>query len=98
MTELVSRPDHSVQIVEGEDKPPSFFYQLFFDDIRQKLNDILFGESIIFPVYTVLTVPDATASKNLNGAIIVSNETGGRTIATSNGTNWLRVSDGAIVS
>ena len=96
MTELVSRPDHSVQIVEGGDKPTSFAYQLFFDDLNQKLNDTLFGDSIIFPVYTVLTLP--TASDNTNGAIIVSDETGGRTIATSNGTNWLRVSDGAIVS
>lgn len=31
-------------------------------------------------------------------SIIVTNETGGRTIATSDGTNWRRVSDGAIVS
>jgi len=57
MTELVSRPDHSVQIVEGEDKPPSFFYQLFFDDIRQKLNDDLFGDVVRLPSYTVATLP-----------------------------------------
>ena len=96
MTEIVSRPDHAIEISEGGDKPPSFSYQLYFDDLNQKLNDILFGDSVILPVYTVLTVP--TASDNTNGAIIVSDETGGRTIATSNGSNWLRVSDGAIVS
>ncbi len=46
--------------------------------------------------YTVAGLPDAT--KFLNHAIIVSNEAGGRTIATSDGTNWKRVKDGAIVS
>ena len=34
----------------------------------------------------------------INTAIIVSNETGGRTIATSDGSNWKRVKDGATVS
>lgn len=46
--------------------------------------------------YTVAGLPDAT--KFLNHAIIVSNETGGRTMATSDGTNWKRVRDGATVS
>ncbi len=46
--------------------------------------------------YTVATLP--TASAHDNHAIIVSDETGGRTIATSDGTNWRRVSDGAIAS
>lgn len=46
--------------------------------------------------YTVAGLPDAT--KFLNHAIIVSNESGGRTIATSDGTNWKRVKDGATVS
>lgn len=50
----------------------------------------------IIPEYTVAGVP--TASTYDNGVIIVSNETGGRTLATSDGTNWRRVSDGAIIS
>ena len=51
---------------------------------------------MILPEYTVATLP--SASENDNGAIIVSDETGGRTIATSDATNWRRVSDGAVVS
>ena len=46
--------------------------------------------------YTVATVPDAALWE---GAIIyVSDETGGATLAFSDGTNWLRVQDRATVS
>jgi len=45
---------------------------------------------------TVATLDSASVFDN--GIVIVSDETGGRTIATSDGTNWRRVSDGAIVS
>lgn len=55
-----------------------------------------FGNAPIFPEFTVATVPSASAFDN--GVIIVSDETGGRALATSDGTNWRRVSDGAIVS
>jgi hypothetical protein len=47
--------------------------------------------------YTVATVPDAVES--LAGAIIyVSNEAGGAVIAFSDGTNWRRVTDRAVIS
>ena len=50
----------------------------------------------IFPEHTVGTVPSAATYDN--GVIIVSDEIGGRTLATSDGTNWRRVSDGVIIS
>lgn len=62
----------------------------------QTLTNKTFGTPPIFPEYTVAGVPSAVTYDN--GVIIVSNETGGRTLATSDGTNWRRVSDGAIVS
>lgn len=46
--------------------------------------------------YTVLTLP--TASDYPRGIIYVSDETGGATIAFSDGTNWRRAQDRAIVS
>ena len=46
--------------------------------------------------YTVLTVP--TASSYPRGIIYVSDETGGATLAFSDGTNWRRVQDRAVVS
>lgn len=48
------------------------------------------------PVYTVSSVPGASLWPDT--MVIISDETGGRTIATSDGTNWRRVSDGAIIS
>jgi hypothetical protein len=47
-------------------------------------------------VYTVATLP--AAADWVNAAVICSNESGGRTIVTSDGTNWRRVKDGAVAS
>ena len=49
-----------------------------------------------FPSYTVATAPDATLSESQG--IYVSDESGGKTIAFSDGVNWLRVQDRAIIS
>ena len=46
--------------------------------------------------YTVLTLP--TAATYPRGVIYVSNEAGGATLAFSDGTNWRRVQDRAVVS
>ncbi len=95
---FTSKPDYGIPIViiNGEQVDVENAFQKFFDDIQLKWNTRIGGDSIILESYTVTTLPVATT--NLNGAIIVSNETGGRTIATSDGTNWRRVSDGAIVA
>ena len=48
------------------------------------------------PEYTVATLPSAS---DFQGCwVAVSNETGGYTGAISDGTNWLRMQDRAIVS
>lgn len=96
MTEkFSSRPDHFNSITEEGDFPASVPYNLFFDDLFEKLNEFL-GDSILVTFYTVADLPDA--STNENGMIGVSDESGGRTLATSDGTDWRRVSDGAVVS
>jgi hypothetical protein len=51
---------------------------------------------LLLETYTVATLP--TASLWTQGLIYVSDETGGATIAFSDGTNWRRVQDRAIVS
>lgn len=71
-------------------------YQNYFQENARKLNERVLGDAVILEEYTVATVP--TASDYPNGVIIVSNEVDGRTIATSDGTNWRRVKDGAIIS
>jgi len=55
-----------------------------------------FQRPIPLPTYIVADLPNP--AEFINTAIIVSNETGGRTIATSDGSNWKRVKDGATVS
>lgn len=51
---------------------------------------------VVIPEYAKASLPSAVTYDN--GVIIVSDEAGGRTLATSDGTNWKRVSDGATVS
>ncbi len=66
---------------------PSDRLQDFLDEIEEKFNDTNF---------TVATLPDPI--KNEGRQIYVSDETGGATLAFSDGTNWRRVQDRAIVS
>lgn len=53
-------------------------------------------EPLVLASYTVAGVP--TASLWTSGVIYVSDETGGATLAFSDGTNWRRVQDRAIIS
>lgn len=55
------------------------------------------GAVIELPSYTVVELADIPAAP-ANQAVIVSDEAGGRTMALSDGTDWRRVSDGAVVS
>lgn len=98
MNEIISKPDYGSNLVE--DGRASDRFQLYLDDITRLLNSNLLGSAVVFPAYTVAAVPDATIYNTGTGfgTIIVSDETGGRTLATSDGTDWRRVSDGAVVS
>jgi hypothetical protein len=56
---------------------------------------ILYPDQLVLPSYTTTTLPSASAP----GAMIyVTNESGGAVPAFSDGTNWRRVTDRAIVS
>ncbi len=68
-----------------------------------RLNDLIRrtggerGEALgPLPEYTVATLP--SASDNARSWIWVSDETGGATAAISDGTNWRRMQDRAVVS
>lgn len=56
---------------------------------------IVFNDPPQFPSFTVGTVPSAAIAGRM---VYVSNETGGPTMAFSDGTNWRRVQDRAIIS
>ena len=76
------------------DKANDNFTELYDGKAAATLN----GADLIplVPEYTVAGVPSAASFDN--HVIIVSDEAGGRTLATSDGTNWRRVSDGAVIS
>lgn len=96
MSNIVSKPDHGNTLVEeGKATEP---FQLYLDDIEEKFNSSLLGVSgVELPVYTVSTLPDVPdATKAF--LIFVSDESGGAVPAFSDGTNWRRVTDRAVVS
>lgn len=51
---------------------------------------------LVLASYTVATVPDAAEWEG--GVIYVSDETGGAVLAFSEGTDWRRVTDRAVIS
>lgn len=85
--------------------PPNFeeSFRLYLLEELDKLSqsfsslfDVLsFTEGLSLPSFTVSTLPSASPAGKL---IYVSDETGGPTVAVSNGTNWLRIRDNVIVS
>ncbi len=90
---IVTGPEHGADII-AEDKAAQNL-QLFFDNLVQRLNDNLLGLQVQLPIYTVTSLPVATTAA---GMIYVSNETGGAQPAFSDGTNWRRFTDRAVVS
>lgn len=104
--EITTNPQRSERIV-GENGLPSDQTIEWFDDLEIALNENLLGEIVQFKSYTVAqlktiiapaTTPEIPAENFLDGVVIVSDESGGRTLATSDGTDWRRVSDGIIIT
>lgn len=85
---ITDNPRHGDIIIEEGRATP--WFQSFLDSIVFSINQ---NRDEIF---TVATVPDAT--KNRGRTIQVSDEVGGETKAFSDGTNWRRVQDRAIIS
>jgi hypothetical protein len=67
----------------------------WFNTNNLTITSIIVSSSIEFPSFTVAGVPSAAVEGKL---IYVSNEAGGATMAFSDGTNWRRVQDRAIIS
>lgn len=69
---------------------PTDQFQILLEEIENAIN------KLAAPSYTVATVPDATVSES--HIIYVSDESGGATLAFSDGTNWRRVQDRAVIT
>lgn len=94
---ISSRPHYSIPLGEVENGVVSISteWQSYFDDLDFSIN-LFLGDSLVLEQYTVATVP--IASDNFLGIIGVTDEVGGATPAWSDGTNWLRFKDGAIIT
>lgn len=66
------------------------------DSLTAEPDKVTAHKPVVVPTYTVAGLP--AASVGTGATVFVSNESGGATIAFSDGTNWRRVADRAIVS
>lgn len=96
MSRIVTNPDHGAPITTKGD-PASEAMQLFIDDLAQRLNDNLLGQAVRLPSYTVAQANALTISP-AGSMIYVSDEFGGGVPAFSDGTNWRRVTDRAVIT
>ncbi len=93
MTDLVAKPAHGQTLVF--DGKAADVLQLWFDELEGVLNANLLGDRVQLASFTVATLPPADPEA---GLIFVSDETGGAVPAFSDGTDWRRVTDRAIVA
>ena len=77
--------------------PPSGFTDLRAGNITA-FGQLASTGPVLFPSTTVAGLTAFPAASNTGGMLFVSDESGGATMAFSDGTNWLRVQDRAIVS
>jgi len=99
MTNIVSKPDHGEKIINEDEASERL--QLYFDDIERKFNNPTLPVFSVADLTTIILpalTPRIPASSRLDGMVIVSDETGGRVPAFSDGTNWRRVTDRNIIS
>lgn len=90
ITDIVTRQHNDLQSKQGG--TTSEYYHL-----TQSEHSNLTGNSVKVPSYTVAGVPSAS-TEGAGAIIFVSNESGGAVLAFSDGTNWRRVTDRAIIS
>ena len=91
MSRDIAAPSPNDRVLEG-----SILARLWFSWVSRVTDRLNGREPMKLRAYEVATLPDAT--KWSGYMVIVTDETGGRTIATSDGTSWLRVSDGTEVA
>ncbi len=85
---IVDIPVIGQKVIEGDKFVPQI--QSLLESIELAINSGKQGE------FTVATVPDATKCRGC--LIMVSDETGGYTSAFSDGTNWRRSQDRAVIA
>lgn len=93
MKQLVNVPEHGAIITQEGKASPNM--QLFFDELLQIINGQLLGDALQLTSHTVSSLPSAASWTG--SMIYVSDEAGGAVPAFSDGTNWRRCTDRAVV-
>lgn len=89
-------PDPKERWTQPDGKPMTGLYQ-YFREVDELIRGMLNGTMpVMLPTYTVSTVP--SAANYARAWIYVSNESGGAQPAFSDGTNWRRATDRAVIS
>ena len=91
MSRVITSPQPTEAVLTG-----NLFARLWWGWVSRVTSILQGKEPIRIASYTVATLPPAADWSG--GVVIVSNEAGGHTLAVSDGTDWLRVSDGTEVS
>ena len=91
---LISKPNYNDFLI-GENGLATRVFQTFLDETQEKINAALLGPQVQLTGYLVADLPDASRA---GGWIYVEDETGGAVPAFSDGTNWRRCTDRAVVS
>lgn len=99
MSHSVAKPDHDQPIgfVNGDFSKTVFAsdrFQLYLDELEEKLNTNLIGGRLILESYSKAALPDPVPAGSM---IYVTDDVGGAIQAVSDGTDWRRP-DRAIVS
>jgi hypothetical protein len=95
-TNTVAKWDSNGDLVEGPELVTLLTTSDAEDQYLSRNGNLEATGPVRLASYTVATVP--TAADYTQGLIYVSDETGGATVAVSNGTNWVRLQDLAIIS
>lgn len=99
MSEITSKPDHGEKIIDQD--AASIRFQLFMDDLEERLNSFLLGQAVRIPIYAKADLPDAAINfqaDTFSSLIYVSDDVGGAVPAFTDGADWRRVTDRAVVS
>jgi len=97
-SELIAKPNHGDPIGTTQDGLLVYAtepFQKYLDGIEEKLNQFLLGQYIKPQDYAKADLPSPVPG---SGLIHVTDDIGGPVLAYADGTNWRRVSDGAVIA
>lgn len=100
MNAITSKPDYGAGIAKGKNEliPATDRMQQFMDDIDERFNGFLLGANgVRLPSYVKASLPAVPPAAEPS-MIFVSDDVGGAVPAFSDGTDWRRVTDRAVIA